>query len=276
MATSIGIWLYDTQTGQELDLFIGHVAPHAAKGLVAFSPDGKMLARGMEEAVILWDTTTGKIASILKNDCVKCLAFAPAGEMLAICGVRSAWLDGQRVATGVTLWNTATQETITCLEDHFVKTLSFSPDGKILEVESSDGAKFWDVDAKRAITTPDGFLTIRRNLAIEEVVLLIVAEEHGEYERDLSILASSFDKKILALGMEDDDDVILWDTIAKREIAVLGGHNRGSVALAFSPLRAILAVGMENGDGVILWSTARNREAAVLKGHGRGVFTLAS
>ena len=43
VASSIGIWLYETQTYQEVALLTGHTATLKS---VAFSPDGKTLASG--------------------------------------------------------------------------------------------------------------------------------------------------------------------------------------------------------------------------------------
>ena len=43
VVSSIGIWLYDAQTGEELSLLPGDVSD------VAFSPDGQTLASGVEE-----------------------------------------------------------------------------------------------------------------------------------------------------------------------------------------------------------------------------------
>ena len=43
VASSIGVWIYDAQTGEELDLFTGHT--HSVHS-VAFSPDGNTLASG--------------------------------------------------------------------------------------------------------------------------------------------------------------------------------------------------------------------------------------
>ena len=49
MAGSFGIRLYDTQTGAELNLLIGH---RGIVNSVSFSPDGKTLASGSSDAVI--------------------------------------------------------------------------------------------------------------------------------------------------------------------------------------------------------------------------------
>ena len=45
VASSIGTWIYDAQTGEELDLLTGHTEYVRS---VAFSPDGLALASGVE------------------------------------------------------------------------------------------------------------------------------------------------------------------------------------------------------------------------------------
>ena len=56
VTTSIGIWLYDIQTGKEIDLFAAHTASIESVG---FSPDGKMLVSGsVDGSVRLWDIET--------------------------------------------------------------------------------------------------------------------------------------------------------------------------------------------------------------------------
>ncbi len=57
VASSIGIWLYDTVSNQEASLFAGHTSVVS----VAFSPDGGTIAGGYEDAsILLWDANTGE------------------------------------------------------------------------------------------------------------------------------------------------------------------------------------------------------------------------
>ncbi|MDE0327444.1 MAG: hypothetical protein OXN27_26245, partial [Candidatus Poribacteria bacterium] len=63
VATGIGIWIYDAETGKELDLLTGHTG---FVSTVAFSPDGNTIASGgYDETIRLWDVQTRREIRIL-------------------------------------------------------------------------------------------------------------------------------------------------------------------------------------------------------------------
>jgi WD40 repeat protein/serine/threonine protein kinase len=144
--------LWDTATGQ----------PHGPAlqlertvDMIAFSPDGKLLATHSLEGVSrLWETATGKPAgpvmqsngSLDKSAAKEYYsvnvrwsgAFSPNGKLLA-----TASLDGT-----VGLWETETSQSHRQPIQHKcqVWTVAFSPDGKLLASGSEDGAvRLWEV-----------------------------------------------------------------------------------------------------------------------------------
>ena len=97
VASSIGIWVYETDTYQEIALLTEHTDD--VKSL-AFSPNGKILASGGgwdDKTIYLWDTTTGQFQKTLKGHtgAVTSLAFSPDGKTLA-----SGSLDKNNLSLG--------------------------------------------------------------------------------------------------------------------------------------------------------------------------------
>ena len=63
VASGIGIWLYDANSGQELNLLIGHTA---VVNSVSFSLDGHTLASASSDRTVrLWDVATGNFLHTL-------------------------------------------------------------------------------------------------------------------------------------------------------------------------------------------------------------------
>ena len=75
---SIGIWLYDTTTYQEITLLTGHTETVRS---VAFSPDGLTLASGSRDGTVrLWDVQTATLKNTLQHpNFVTSVAFSPDG-----------------------------------------------------------------------------------------------------------------------------------------------------------------------------------------------------
>ena len=104
IASSIGIWIYDTATGEALDLVTDHTSWAVS---VSFSPDGTTLASGGGDGTIrLWDVATGKQLRTLEGhtNWVVSVSFSPDGTTLA---------SG---SSDVRLWDVATGKQLRTLE----------------------------------------------------------------------------------------------------------------------------------------------------------------
>ncbi len=124
--SSIGVWIYNAQSGEELALFTEH--PRGVSS-VSFSPDGKTLASGSasgDAIVRLWDISTGTLKDAFAGHTfvVTSVSFSPDGKTLA-----SGSHDGT-----IHLWDIDTSTLKNILVDHplGVNSVSFSPDGKTL------------------------------------------------------------------------------------------------------------------------------------------------
>ena len=109
---------------------------------LAFSPDGKVLAQGMYEKIVLWDIETAKLQdNYLEFDGIATsLAFSPDGKTLA-----SSNTTNDR---SVILYDTTTYQARSHLSGHpsWITYLDYSPDGDIIVGASENGMiTAWDV-----------------------------------------------------------------------------------------------------------------------------------
>jgi WD40 repeat protein len=151
-----GILLWDVASRRRLADQPLHV-PEGQVTAAAFSPDGRLLCAGYENALghgglLAWDMTARppqRFEPIPVTEGVSCLAFCRDGRILA---------TGYHVnigGGGVVLWDAATRRRLTGeplrVPEGYVYSLTFSPDGRTLAAQFSRGAVLWDLDSRRRL-----------------------------------------------------------------------------------------------------------------------------
>lgn len=252
VGSSIGIWIYNAHTGQELNLLTGHTK---WPSLIAYSPDGHTLASGGEletGTVCLWNPNTGehKVTLGEHDRGVTCVKFSPDGSILA---------SGSLDAT-IQLWDVVTGKHKATLKGHTGGTelMAFSPDGLTLASATdarwtldSDEISLWDTKTgqhKTKLENPD-FL-----------VMSIAFNPDGG-----TIAAGGFDKNI------DRDQsagtVLLWDdATGEYKESLIKEHTVSVHIVVYSPNGASLVSGSSDGT-ILLWDTATYQLKASLTGY---------
>jgi WD40 repeat protein len=194
------VYVWDLATGKLLRQFPGNY--HWKR--IALSRDGKTLAVGQGDAVVLWDPATGKEVRRLQGhkDGAFGFAFSPDGKTVASGGLDQT----------IRLWDLAGGKEIA----HFpalqvrVSLLAFTPDGKtLISGDHLDRSiHLWDVASHKHL----------RELAAPNVPLCIVLSPDGT---------------TLAAGSQEGT-IPLWDLRTGKLIRKLNGWG-WTPAVAFSP-----------------------------------------
>jgi WD40 repeat protein len=231
-AGAIGLW--DVATGKEAVPLVGH--RHVVTSL-AFSPDGGLLAsQGGDQTVRLWSIPAGKVLhqfplepqggySYLGNfkfSSTSGLAFSPEGSLLTATGPPGVF-DRK-----VRMWDVDKGQLLEeWSEPRFpAEGVAFTPDGKALCIASRAGV--------RVRSLPKG----------EELRLLTDGVSRGS-----SSLAVPSPGRLLALGDEGENRVLLWDYQANRRLREIQTPRFGAKFLAFSPDARLLMTGGHSTGG---------------------------
>ena len=243
IASSIGIWLYDTATLEEVALLTKHTGEVVC---IAYSPDGSLLASGSDDTTVhVWDAKTGeqKYPPLPHTRDIESVEFSPDGRELASAthlqveiwdaktGVKKRTLKGQ---TGG----------VTCM--------AFSPDGNLLAVACGGKAvELWDVkagyepcginvygrEAKSLAFSPTGNLLASadtdcrlRLWEIDPWKLRWTGSEYLNLVRSVAFTADGI--RVIAGSVEN---ITLWDVTTGRLHRRLRGPTGGVVSVVRSP-----------------------------------------
>ena len=241
VATSIGVWLYDTSTDTELHLLSEE--PDYVQA-IAFSPDGRTLASSgysqTNSVIRFWDTDTGDILDTLDGyeEDISALSFSPDGTLLASSG---GWPDFL-----IRLWSVATRQLQGTYSGHtdWISALSFSVDGEFLVSGSEDRTiRLWNARTGELNRRLDG------------------------HRDDVNSLAFSSGGRMLA-SSSDDGTIRLWDVHTGRTLSILKGPAKfpeAVNALAFSPDGTTLA--SSTAEQIWIWDISTQQIKRILQGH---------
>ena len=219
VASSIGIWLYDAQTGEELDLLTGHTGWVTS---VVFSPDGKTIAGNtgdnskgsinLKGSISLWDVDTGELLRTITGDTDRNtrVVFSPNGKTIAR-GNR----DRGSNFSNIRLWDVDTGELLRTITEGTDSVdyydIAFNPDGKtITGTGGNRRLNLWDVDTGehlRTIAVHTGWVT--------------------------SVVFSPDGKTIAGAG--SNGMINLWDVDTWQHLRTITEHTYEVTSVVFSP-----------------------------------------
>ena len=254
VASSIGVWLYDTETYQERALLTGHTEIVTS---VCFSADGRILASGSGDGTIkLWDVATDTLQRTLTSlgSFVMSVRFSPDGQTLASASAGEDW------GYVIELWDVTTgslRRFLSPKDPSEALSMDFSPDGQTLASGyMDDEMRLWDVATGDLQQTFSEHTERRYHVRFDSV----------RFSPDGQTLASA-SQVVTRQGGHKIYKIRLWNVTSGEPVKMLtiGGVDAVS-SVSWSADGQTLARG--NLDGTIrLWDAARGEPVKMLIAH---------
>ncbi len=293
VATTVGIWIYDSRTGRELRVFGGHMGGAHA---VSYSQDGEYLAAAHQDMTIrIWqprEDQHGTRVPTLRGHkaAIHALTFSH--------DVTKPLLASASSDNTIRLWDphaSVDEEKLIAILPYrdAVRNVAFSPDSRLLAGGSDDGiVQVWDAGTVDVVYTfrdhTDSVQAVHFSQNRTELVSAsldgtailwsLVGEGgrlHDPIQHDVPVYAAKFspDGDMFATGGADKL-IRLWNTETGEQRFTFKGHTDSVSHFDFSPNGNALVSGSADGN-VLLWDVIGSRTRINISGHTGGIKALA-
>ncbi|KAJ9077545.1 60S ribosomal subunit assembly or modification protein [Entomophthora muscae] len=222
-AADSSIWMFQLPSGQVMNVFSGH---SAAVTCGAFTPDGKHIVTGSEDAtLILWDPKSARALWRLTGADAR--FHQSAITNLAISDDSTLILSGSVDATAK-LITLAAGEIISSFENHTdsVETIGFAHSMALAATGSVDGnINIWDTTTLR----------LRQTCKHEDSVIKLIWHPTAPFIYSCSV----------------DQTVCMWDARTGACVRKWQGHQDSVLALALSPDGSFVVTGSDDGNSLV-------------------------
>jgi hypothetical protein len=214
---------------------------------IAFSPDGKLIATGIDRQILLWQVDNRRQIAAFEGHSawVRCLEFSPDGLLLASGGTDNT----------IRLWNLETGQCLKTLYGHSggIQSLAFGYDS--IEAEPSPEAgqnhdlllasgstdqtiRLWDVQTLQCLRT----LSIQASKTDEPLPDDPQASVVGN--RILSVMFLPDQQTLISTS--DDQTIRFWDITSGKCLRTLETHVNWMLSTAISPDGKVLVTGSDH------------------------------